>query len=187
MATYDIVITKAEGAAPADGFIDQNKSQYYIDASADYPGTAALGQAKARANYRYKILLNKLAKLSPYDIVSITSSVATGDAAPNTFTIRVSFARAAADLVTISEASEPSPGTVLTGALAVERAVSRALTATVTLNLEWYDPTTTAAKGDNAGVTAGRYYGPRFESLVVGAVAANIGAADALVAVTLVP
>lgn len=186
MATYDIVITKAEGAAPADGFIDQNKSQYYIDASADYPGTAALGQAKARANYRYKVLLNKLAKLSPYDIVSITSA-ATGDAAPNTFTIRIAFARGATELTTISEASEPSPGTVLTGALAVERAVSRALTAVVTLNLEWYDPTTTAAKGDNVGVTAGRYYGPRFESLVVGAVAANIGAADALVTVTLVP
>lgn len=181
MAVYDIVITKAEAAAPADGFIDQNKAQYYINASGDYPNTAALGKAKARANYRFKMLLNELAQISPIEVTSITAS-ASADAAPNTFTLRVTFF-----YTDLNTENESSPGTFLTGAAAVERAAARALIAAPTAQLEYFDPTTTAAKGYNDTVTTGRYYGPRFEELVVGACAANLAAAEALITVTLVP
>jgi hypothetical protein len=182
MAVYDIAITRAEGAAPADGFIDLNKAQYYINASGDYPNTKALGEAKARGNFRYKALLSELAQISPNQVMTVTAPGATADAAPTTLTLRVNF-----NHTVLRTENELSPGTFLVDAAAVERAAARALIIASTAVLEYFDPTTTAAKGDNAGVTAGRYYGPRFESLAVGPVAASLAAAEALITVTLVP
>lgn len=183
MAVYDIVITRSEGAAPADGFIDLNKSQYYLSTASALPSSVGNAQAKARANQRYKHLLWSLQKISPFDIVSITA-VGTATTAPPTFTIRVSYARSDTEL---STADESNAGVFLTGAAAAKRAAARSLLATEVLNLEYFDPTTTAAKDDNVGATAYRYYGPHFDIVTVGQVAATITAAEALVTATLVP
>lgn len=173
---YKITIANATGAAPANGFVDNTTIEQYMAAGSS-PTTYAQCQAKERANIRFSMLCQQLgleANVYVTDMVA-TSASATAEAAP--FVIHATIERGDGVL---STRDESNAGATLTGTAALKRWAARALIEARTLNAAIVDPTLTGAPGN---ATTAMRVGVRTESLVVGAVAANLTAAEALITV----
>lgn len=174
-AYYRVAISGVTAAAPADGFIDNKRIETYM-AEGSTPTTAAQTQAKERANLRYRNLIDNLQRLGNLYISNISAPGASATAQPTSFEFTVLSERGEDNLV-----FEVSPGTVLTGADAIERMVAISLTTSFTRSSDYYDPTTSTAPGN---ATAYARIGNRIETLTVGALAADITTANGLVTVT---
>lgn len=181
MSTFDIVITPgAEPAAPADGFIDIKSSDSYIKGGGMH-ATVAKARAKARAFRRYFKLIHQIENMATTSIVSATATGAAIDTAATDLKMRLAFNTSA-----LTTEDENNPGQLLTGAAALKRCVARALILSEDIRMEYFDPTQPSVVQNGVAV-AGARIGPRFETQTVGAIAASLTAAEALVTVTLVP
>lgn len=176
---YEIVITAvgAGGAAPADGFIDNKTIEQYM-ASGSLPTTLAQTTAKERANLRFDFLREQLQREANVYILEAVATGANATTAGTDFTLTVEVERGDSVLYTLDEGNGNA---VLTEIDAITHWVARALVEERTTYGDTYDPTTASTAG-NATLAARR--GIRLEQIVVGALAANLTAAKALVTVT---
>ena len=179
---FNIAINQLAGAAPNDGFVDNNSSVFYIQNNGTDLGTGwamdlAHAQAKARANIRWSSVLQQLElQATPYLVCSI---VATG-ADQNTPASVFSFSVAYQDVEPLNTLDETAASpTYLTGAAAIKRFVARALTNNITTNYMVMDP---SIVGSNQC-----HYGPSTQVIIAGAAAASIPVAEAQITVTQVP
>lgn len=180
---YDITIAAAGlgGAAPADGFIDNKTSYGYMDTSGDAPDTLANAKAKMRANRRFKNVIMQLHAMTNCYLVSVTKTGGTADTAPTQIVLRVDVEHGDDALKTFD--IENAPTTLLTGAAALERCVARALIISETRNSEFYDPTVVAGRDIDGDANAGTARGTVLNIETIGALAANIAAAEAAITV----
>lgn len=128
---WRVTITAAglTGTAPADGFIDYKEIEEYGRDTA-YPSSNDLSYAKARANYRYFILLQNLAEnQSITHVLNVDNGGATADAPGSeiSFTLvydREEYVYTYNELV--DETGHPTEGvSVLQGADALKRQAAR--------------------------------------------------------------
>jgi hypothetical protein len=184
MSVWDVTITAAGlgGAAPADGFIDPKSTGQYIDQDATAPTTVANATAKGRANRRYREIVNAVAY---WVNAGVTGFVVTGgDANSAPTSIKITFSANQ----TLQTPDENNAGVTLTGAAAIKRAVARALMASdVARKFEIYNPTSTGVNRQIDGAApAGaqiKAVGPQLIIAQVGALAANLTAAEAAITV----
>lgn len=180
---YDVAITALAGAAPADGFIDHRSSYYYMDTAQDAPNSLANAKAKFRANRRYKNVLNAVQSLGNLYVLSTTTAGANADTAATSITIRFQVEHSEV----ISTPDENNVGTTLTGAAALKRAVARGMiVSNNNIRGEYYDPTLQAGRDIDGADNAGQPSGVVIRDETVGACAANLAAAEAVITVTLV-
>ncbi len=181
MSTYDITIAGVGGAAPADGFIDPKTVYAYANvSSADKPTSYANSLAKSRANRRHKNVVLGVQFFSGLQIVSVTvGGSPSASTAPTNIVYRVTIGNV--DSVAVED--ENNAGETLKGIPAIKRIIARALIKQESILLDVLDPTTATAPGNN---TAFARAGTRFNVETVGALYANLAAAEAGVSVTLV-
>lgn len=184
MNVYDITIAAAGlgGAAPADGFIDNKTSYGYMDTGGDAPDTLANAKAKMRANRRYKNLIMQIQAMTNCYVTTVTKTGGTADAAPTVITIRVEVEHGDEALKTYN--IETAPTVLLTGAAALKRVAARSLLIAETRNIEVYDPTVVPGRMIDGAANAGQARGPVINIETIGALAANITAAEAAITVT---
>lgn len=140
----DIAATAMGGAAPADGFIDHTPIENYI-ASGSEPTALANSLAKERGNLRYRAVREQLHQIAN---MAITNRVATGanaDTAASTYSFTLEVERGDSVLSTRDESNN---GAELTGAVAIKRAIARAMITPVTATTTYFDPTKTASAGN---------------------------------------
>ena len=182
MSIYDINIAGVTAAAPADGFIDPKTVYAYTNVNAnDKPSSYANSLAKSRANRRAKNVVLGLQFYSGVQIVSVTAAGSpTASTAPTSIVYRISID----DINSVKVDDENNAGQKLTGTAALERIVARALCKQETVLLDVLDPTTSTAPGNTTQFARA---GTRFNLETVGALYANVAAAEAGITVTLVP
>lgn len=142
--TYQIDINQMVGAAPADGFIDRKKIQYYMvwdDTTNTMSGFATSFNnviAKERANMRYLYLTETLSATNTPISMTTVDSISNGDAntAPSKYRILISYDRPEY----LYTADELNPGIMLYGVDAIKRQVARVFTSTITSRRIMPDP-----------------------------------------------
>lgn len=184
MADYQITIQASGlgGAAPADGFIDNQNIKDYMAANGTPPASLANAKAKARAYARYKLLVISLCQFSSTaGPSSITATGATIDTAATAFQFTVHMD----DLSKLVTRDEQNAGQTLTGLAAIKRVVARSLIAAqMSYRFELYDPTLISERQTDGQATTQR---PHTTSIImdnVGALAASITAAETAITVT---
>lgn len=168
-ATFGVTIVPAGGAT--NGFIDQMTIERYM-ASGSTPTTLAQTTTKRAANMRFAFLQQQLQFEGNIYITDVEATGGTATTAPTSFSFTATVERGLASLTTKDETN----GTVLTGAAALKRMVARSMLVARTTVANVYDPTLTAAKGDNAPATAARV-GTRITTITVPALAATLAEA----------
>lgn len=164
IATFNVTITNNfSAAAPADGFIDFKNANHYITLdnngkTLNIPTSLSVAEAKARAFYRFKQIIN-ICGFS-VNILELSNMIATG-ADVNTAPTEVTFTIVYDKPSYLNTNDELNPGELLKGADCVKRWIAKALSNTYTSLEEVYDPT--PAK-DNANVLRG----PVTEDLTIG-------------------
>lgn len=175
---YDVLIDNSGGnfdqPAPADGFADWVTLSEYVAGSTE-PASVANSKAKARANYRWRLLtqyLNEVAWVADLSLVS--NAGATVDLAPTQLQFRVAW-----QTDPLVE-DELNAGQYLTGTAAVRRAVVRPFVWDHNVvSLLWWDPSPLPDKG---WFNSEEVVGNPFAS--AGNLTNRIAAAEALVTVT---
>jgi hypothetical protein len=182
MSIYDITIAGTAGAAPADGFIDPKTVYAYgNDTSPTKPTSYAKSLAKSRANRRHKSVVGMVQFYSGMQITNVTlGGSPTADAPASNIVYRIEIA----DVNAVVTKDENNAGAILTGVPAIRRIFARALAKAETVLLDVLDPTTATAPGNTTSYARA---GTRFNIETVGALYANVTAAEAGVTVTLVP
>jgi hypothetical protein len=179
---YTVNISTLGGAAPADGFIDNNTSEFYIqpgsgsttDEGTGWPSSLEDAQQKTRANLRWAAILQQLSSaVNTYSVGDIATTGASATAAGTAMTFSVAYDRP--DYLYAYD--ELNPGAILYNDVAIKRWVARALIETINTNAFVMDPTAYTAPN--------YYYGPSYQAITAGPLAANIGAAEAAITVTL--
>ena len=132
---YRVTINKLEATAPGDGFIDPTLANNYLDDSTGeitgWPTSNALALAKARANVRWRIVIEQLGlTLNVLGIKDIMITGADINTAPSTVSFTVVYDRPSA----LFTNDEYNSGIVLSGTDAIVRFVERALLTTRTQN-----------------------------------------------------
>lgn len=173
---FRVTISAAAGTAPADGFIDPTKLERYM-AEGGVPANLAASLAKERANLRYVRMIEQLQLIGNLYVTNIVATGADVNTAPTTLAFTVTVEHGADSLV-IEDID--NPGTTLTGANAIRTQIARSLTQTFTRPSDYYDPTATATPGN---ASTHPRYGNRIQDVTVGAPAADLATALALVAV----
>jgi hypothetical protein len=174
----DISAAGMGGAAPADGFIDQVRSEIYLQQGTG-PTTLVQSLAKRRANVRYRMLRESFDMMANLYTSVLTATGASGTTPATTFSMTLEIERG--DSV-LSTADELNAGQTLSGAAAIKRCIARAMIVpTFTKNLDWYDPTQTTTTG-NATIAVRNPFieGP----LTVGQLTTTIQLAEAVITVT---
>lgn len=177
MTFYRVTLTNPGGlVAPANGWVDNVRVETYLQTSVPGGFSFAQSQAKERGNMRFADVIGQLQMMANLYIENTVSTGADAATEPTAFAFTAEVERGDDVLVTRNDLG----GVDLTGAAAIRRCVARALIMTYTRNALVYDPTATVAPGNatsfarNPGRTA---------ALTVGALAANLTAAEALVTV----
>jgi hypothetical protein len=173
--TYRVVIsaTGLGDAGTGNGFIDHKKVAQYVAEGGTAPTSVGQSIAKERGNSRYETLIGTLSMASN---VAITNQTATGGSAiadPTAFQFDVFLERG--DDAIANEG--------LTGAAALKRLVARALLIARTDRTDYFDPTTSAAKGDNAPTLAARN-ADVVADVAVGALTTVLATAETAITVT---
>lgn len=176
---YRVTIAGVTAAAPADGFIDNGTVERYL-AEAPMPGGFSFAQAvaKERANVRYDMVVAQMGLMANLYVDNITKPAAAANAAPSSFAFTVEVERGDTVLDTHDELNS---GARITGANAIRRCVARALVLTKDDFADIYDPTATPAPGNT---TVAARMGVRIQRITVGALFANLAAAEAGITVT---
>lgn len=184
---YNVVITSLTGlGADGGGFIDSKKVEHYmVDGSP--PATVAAAIDKERANIRYDNLIGKLGLAGNVYISNVIATGANASTAPSSFSFTMESEHGDDCLTTVSASTEPSPGTVLTGAAAIKRVVARALIENRIDFGDYYDPTVKAAFIANGSTVNAVRVGTRIERVVANAVANSITVAEAAISVAVDP
>lgn len=180
---YQVTMTNTglNTVAPADGFYDPKRIETYM-AEGSVPTTLAQTQAKRRANFRWKRLVEKLGLLGAVHIQPSSIVVtATGLADPTLVTFQLQI-EAAPDSLYIE--SEITPGTFLTDTAAIKHCVAKAMVNNETKLLDVYDPTATVGDGmfTSDNLLARRL--TRVENLTVGRVANTLTIAEGKITIT---
>lgn len=173
--TYRVVIsaTGLGDAGTGNGFIDHKKVAQYVAEGGTAPTSTGQSIAKERGNSRYETLVGTISMVSN---VAITNQVATGGLAtadPTAFQFDAFFERGDAAIGTEG----------LTGTAALKRLVARALMTARTDRTDYFDPTTSAAKGDNAPTLAARN-ADVVADVVVAALTTDLSTAESKITVT---
>lgn len=168
-ASFGVTIVPAGGAT--NGFIDEMTIERYM-AAGSTPTTLTQTTTKRAANMRFDFLQQQLQFEGNIYISDIVAAGGTATSAPTSFAFVATVERGLSSLSTKDETN----GTVLTGAAALKRMVARALLVSRTTVADVYDPTLSAAKGDNASATAARV-GTRITTITVPALAATLAEA----------
>lgn len=173
--TYRVSIAAAGlgGAAPADGFIDNTKVSEYVAAGGTLPATVALHMAKERGNSRFQTLVWALNNQSNASITNIVATGGAADTAPTVFQFDVTFERGDDAIANEGQTSDA----------AVTRIVARALMVARMDRTDYFDPTQSAAKGDNAPNQAARRLDV-VDDLAVAALTASLSTAETAITVT---
>ncbi len=184
---YTITIAGNSNVSPADGFIDNNSASSYIlagvdgtyDVEAGWATNLADALAKARANLRWKTLIEQISlTVNPYAIQNITATGATSSASATSLVFTLVYDRP--DYLYAYD--ELNPGLMLYNNDAIQRWVARALL--VNINVDNYpilDPT--------AVIGPAAHYGQSLQPLnaaplySTGTLAGDIAAATAAVTV----
>lgn len=176
--SYSIVMNAIAAVAPGDGFMDPKTMREYIHGGAE-PASFENATAKARANARYGYVVHSIHTLGNIYIREVEVTGGDVDTAPTSITLTVESEHGDAVLRT---ADELNPGSFLTGAAAIERAVARAYTTQVDSDFaEIYDPTT-STHATNA--TSYPRVGTRIDKIVTGRLTNNLLTAEASITVT---
>jgi hypothetical protein len=178
---YDITISTLGGAAPADGFIDSQNTYAYMKANGTPPSSLPNAKAKSRAYARYKHIVFSLSQFcSLGGVIAVTPTGGDVNTAPSAIKLTVRM-REPAGLVTQDELNA---GQTLTGLPAIKRVVARCcIAAQGNYTMEIYDPSTVNERATDGAATTAR---PKQSSIImdtVGALAANIAAAEAAITV----
>lgn len=131
--------------APADGFVDNTRVETYL--ASTYPAgfSYADSMAKRRANMRFKSITQQIGLMTNIAMIKIMAPGATSQSGPSSFSMVCQIERGDPALVTIDELH---PGITLFGAAALTRTVARGIMLTFSDNLDVYDPTLVAARGN---------------------------------------
>jgi hypothetical protein len=174
---YDVTIASISKAAPADGFIDPFRIEYYRAQENAPKGTSMDVMATKKKGFvRWHRIENQLQCLGNIYCSNITAPGGTVNATPTSVSFRVLVEHG---IESVSTPDELNVGQVLTGADALKRAVARALCSSLIANQEVWDPTT-------VGSTEVVSFGFRTIELNVGALAADIAEANGKINVTAV-
>jgi hypothetical protein len=175
--SYSVTIAGVVAASPSDGFIDNTKLEQYMAAGA--PATTYVqAQAKERGNYRFRFLQQAVQFEANVYMENMDAPGGTGATAPTSFSFTAVVERGDDVLVT---RDETNAGATLTGVACLKRWVARALVRQQTQMGVIYDPTEGTTKGNT---TPAARYGARIEPIVVGALAADLPTAEALITIT---
>jgi hypothetical protein len=140
-------------------------------------------QAKARGNKRYRNIIDKLSMIANIWIDPKTL-LASGGAAPDFTPTSFSFDFVSVPLISWTTADEVNVGNTLTGTACITRCIARGLTEDIIAEMAILDPTSAATIGNTTAVPR---FGPRTMSLEVGPYGPTIPAAEAVIAVNLLP
>lgn len=105
-----------------------------------FPSTLSNSLSKERANIRWQQAVNELSEFSNPTIGNIIRTGNVANVSASTITFTVGYDRPD-QVATIARPAEPDAGNVLVGAVAVKRAVARALTSSIASNRKIFDPT----------------------------------------------
>lgn len=152
------------GAAPADGFIDNETPRDYSK-TVGFPSTANGSLAKTRANIRWKEIVQRLSTQISPQVIEINKVGAGPDAAPTQIAFTVVYDRE--DFIFTSSETD---GAALNGEAAIKREVARALITDLTHRTQIYVPSV-----DN--------FEDRLEVVVAGKLATTLAAAEANIVV----
>lgn len=177
---YQVEIQGVTAASPRNGFIDPTKIEQYMEAGS-IPATYEQCEAKERANMRYETLIAKLQQFTNIYVTEITTPGANSVTEPSKLTFKAEIEHGDESLVTQDELS---PGSYLTGAAALKRAIARSLIVGREDFGETYDPTPSTAPENSMNVPR---RGVRIARIEFGALANNLTAAELLVTVTSIP
>lgn len=126
------------GLAPADGFIDNTKSEEYEN----MPSTKDAALAKERANIRWRTIVQKLSEnIAPTHVIDFNKPGANHDNPPTLFEFTVVYDREEYVYTYDETLSEPKNGD-LKDTAALKRLVARALHTELEVNTQYYDPST---------------------------------------------
>lgn len=185
MSIYDVTITGASGAAPADGFIDSKTISAHLAVNADAkPTTYAQSLAKSRANRRFRNLVHALQFYAPeMEIVSVTlGGSPSAITAPTNIVLRLS---GNLEMVSIPDDNEGAEaGDILEGEEALIRVIGRVLNRSESRNMTVYDPTLGVSNGTTVEYAR---RGEVTNTETIGPVYATLTAAEAAVAVSEAP
>jgi hypothetical protein len=170
LSYFRVTITAAGlgGAAPADGFIDNETPREYSK-TVGFPSTESGSLAKTRANIRWKEIIQRLSLQITPQIMEITKIGAGPDTAPTQISFTLVYDREDF-LYTTDEVTH----TALIGENAIRRDIARALTNNVSHNIQVYVPSV-----DN--------FEDRVQWVFANGIAANIAEAEAHIVVARVP
>lgn len=117
---------------------------FTVGGHAGNPNTLVLSQGFDQANLRWNQMINELGNLGFVTYLGDINKTGTlnGNAAPTTVNFTVGF-NSHDQISTVALASEPDSGTTFVGPAAVQRAVARSLTESITTNRNVFDPTLT--------------------------------------------
>lgn len=177
MTSYRVTIAGVTATAPRDGFIDNKTVERHVADGATAPTTYAQTTAKERANIRFDFLQQQIQLQANVYIVDIETAGATATTPATSFVFTAQVERGDEVLYTLDE---QNVGQVLTGEDALKRWVARSLTIARNTYGDIYDPTKTTTPGNS---TPEARYGVRLEKFDVGALAADLTAAEALVTI----
>lgn len=136
----------------------------------NFPSSLANGRAKARANARWRFVIEQLHRdTSPVFIQAVDQVGADVDTPPSEVQLTVAYDRS----WQIYTYDEDNNNAIIEGEYAIRRAVARALTKSETRSLVVYDPTS------NSGIVRGN----RDELVEIGALAADLATAEANITV----
>jgi len=179
-----ISATGLGGAAPADGFIDnETPEEYKADPSFNaLPSTLALSLAKERGNVRYLRIIQEVSTtIAPLYVLSINKPSAGPDADATTFDFTLVYDKP--DFVytrVVSEDGTGTPGTLLTGATALIRLIARAISMDVTGNRNTFNPTLTGGAGTPFADPS------KIEKITTAKIAATVTAAEANITASII-
>jgi hypothetical protein len=173
---YRITIAKSEGAAPANGFIDNKRVEQYM-AEGSIPTNLAASTAKERANLRYRRMIEQIQLLGNIYVSDIVAADADANTAPTTFVFTATVEHDVAGL-RVEDATDP--GTYLTGMDALERQISTALIAGFSQITDTFDPTIARTPGN---ILESARFGHRIAQIVVDPPVTTYTAANALITI----
>lgn len=182
MTSYSVSVNILVNGVNGDGFID-NQTTFQYMANGSMPATAAVSMSKARGNARYLMVVQQLGIVGNIYVTNQNAVGANANTAPTVFSFTATSEHGDACL---STPDELNPGQFLTGANCITRCVARAMCTNYTNDyMEYYNPASTQVVGNGGALTSNAIrYGETIGQVVVGALANNLTAAQAVITVT---
>jgi hypothetical protein len=174
---YDVTITAINKSSPADGSVDPFSIEYYRALPGASDGdTFANMTTRRKGHIRWSKIENQFSTLGNLYISNKVSTGGTTNAIPSSISFRITVEHGSDSLVT---PDENNAGVMLLGALAIKRAIARALITSRVANYDVWDPAKVAS-------TNVEVFGYRIVSVNTAAAAASISESDGHVTITAV-